>query len=380
LRTVLDQFDSPHSADGKVTEEEFFSYFASLSANYDTDEGFISMIKSSWKMTNLRPPPRTVKKNPKGDVVNISMSGQTHGEIITWATDISGMEMEDSRRANIKGVSNSRFQNSGARQGLGHHGSSLNVFQMVPLEGAGLEGVPNEEWLQAGAVRLKRNPNHAAIASRSKDMLHWPGAAGKKESKQDVQEMLLKARESEERGLFPKGPKRVTVDDDIYNAGLTKGHLPPAAGMKHSGVGNGYSVAGDIRMQERVLSAEVLGFRDKNFNTPCPYGYDTPIESKEQLAAMRKSFPSPASSGGPSIGKIQPGQPKPENRGYGVGSPRPESKPATPGSALSLAAIAAAAGHKPSTGTTAFIGSGTNDKGKQVKSLSELMSEKEMIY
>jgi hypothetical protein len=95
---------------------------------------------------------------------------------------------------------------------------------------------------------------------------------------------------------------------------------------------------------------------------------------------MRKSFPSPASSGGPSIGKIQPGQPKPENRGYGVGSPRPESKPATPGSALSLAAIAAAAGHKPSTGTTAFIGSGTNDKGKQVKSLSELMSEKEMIY
>ncbi|CAN8219839.1 unnamed protein product [Coccothraustes coccothraustes] len=46
----LDNFDSPHDKDGKVTTEEFMNYYAGISTSIDADIYFIIMIKTAWKL------------------------------------------------------------------------------------------------------------------------------------------------------------------------------------------------------------------------------------------------------------------------------------------------------------------------------------------
>ena len=102
------------------------------------------------------------------------------------------MDEEDARRNNEAGVSGSRFKNKGMRggaHGLGHHDSTLNVFSMEKAaDGSAVDGVPNEEWLAAGAVRLKRHPNHKAVMGRGGEILSWPGASGSKEHSEEVRQ------------------------------------------------------------------------------------------------------------------------------------------------------------------------------------------------
>ncbi|XP_008304099.1 calcyphosine-like b [Stegastes partitus] len=50
FRTFLDNFDSPYDKDGKVTQEEFMSYYAGVSASIDTDVYFIVMMRNAWKL------------------------------------------------------------------------------------------------------------------------------------------------------------------------------------------------------------------------------------------------------------------------------------------------------------------------------------------
>ncbi|XP_067135337.1 calcyphosin-like protein [Centruroides vittatus] len=46
----LQTFDAPSDPDGKVTKEEFLNYYAGVSSSIDTDEDFVEMMKSAWKL------------------------------------------------------------------------------------------------------------------------------------------------------------------------------------------------------------------------------------------------------------------------------------------------------------------------------------------
>lgn len=46
----LNNFDAPNDPDGKVTKEEFLNYYAGVSSSIDTDEYFVEMMKSAWKL------------------------------------------------------------------------------------------------------------------------------------------------------------------------------------------------------------------------------------------------------------------------------------------------------------------------------------------
>ncbi|XP_026861336.1 calcyphosine-like b isoform X3 [Electrophorus electricus] len=50
FRKFLDSFDSPDDKDGQVTQQEFFNYYAGVSASIDTDVYFIVMMKNAWKL------------------------------------------------------------------------------------------------------------------------------------------------------------------------------------------------------------------------------------------------------------------------------------------------------------------------------------------
>uniref|UniRef100_A0A6J0SK02 Calcyphosin isoform X1 n=1 Tax=Pogona vitticeps TaxID=103695 RepID=A0A6J0SK02_9SAUR len=50
FRAFLDNFDSPGDKDGKITAEEFLNYYSGVSASIDSDEYFVDMIKSAWKL------------------------------------------------------------------------------------------------------------------------------------------------------------------------------------------------------------------------------------------------------------------------------------------------------------------------------------------
>jgi Ca2+-binding EF-hand superfamily protein len=232
LRSILDQMDTKGEEDGLVTEGEFLSYYGGISASIDSDAQFVEMMKKSWRITDLKPPARTVRKSAQDrKVVHVNLADQTHGDVINWTNDSSKLEDEGARRRNQAGATNSRFHNKGIRggaNGLGHHDSTLKLFSMdSKFDGdAHLDGIPNEEWLAAGAVRMKRHPNHKAISSTANDILSWPGASGTKENKADVEAKLEAARLDEERRLFPKGPRLNSTMDGgtCFSGALGKAH------------------------------------------------------------------------------------------------------------------------------------------------------------
>ncbi|XP_075264946.1 calcyphosin-like protein [Convolutriloba macropyga] len=50
LDGFLANFDSPNNYDGTVTKEEFFSYYAGISASIDNDAYFALMMQNAWKL------------------------------------------------------------------------------------------------------------------------------------------------------------------------------------------------------------------------------------------------------------------------------------------------------------------------------------------
>jgi Ca2+-binding EF-hand superfamily protein len=50
LDGFLANFDSPNNYDGTVTKEEFFSYYAGISASIDNDAYFALMMENAWKL------------------------------------------------------------------------------------------------------------------------------------------------------------------------------------------------------------------------------------------------------------------------------------------------------------------------------------------
>uniref|UniRef100_F7DSR6 EF-hand domain-containing protein n=3 Tax=Ornithorhynchus anatinus TaxID=9258 RepID=F7DSR6_ORNAN len=49
LRHFLDNFDSPDK-DGQVTAEEFLDYYSGVSTSVNTDEEFVAMVQSAWRL------------------------------------------------------------------------------------------------------------------------------------------------------------------------------------------------------------------------------------------------------------------------------------------------------------------------------------------
>ncbi|XP_028375186.1 calcyphosin isoform X2 [Phyllostomus discolor] len=50
LRRFLDNFDSSSEKDGQVTLAEFQDYYSGVSASMDTDEEFVAMMTSAWRL------------------------------------------------------------------------------------------------------------------------------------------------------------------------------------------------------------------------------------------------------------------------------------------------------------------------------------------
>eukprot|EP00057_Strongylocentrotus_purpuratus_P032097 XP_786612.3 PREDICTED: calcyphosin-like protein [Strongylocentrotus purpuratus] len=50
FKEFLKSFEEPNKADGKVTQEEFLSYYSALSANIDHDAYFSLMMCNAWKL------------------------------------------------------------------------------------------------------------------------------------------------------------------------------------------------------------------------------------------------------------------------------------------------------------------------------------------
>jgi calcyphosin len=302
LRLLLNQFDTKGQEDGKVTEQEFINYFSGLSASIDNDQHFIEMIKKSWKVTDTKAP---VRKSKRGqDVTAVALSEQTHGNVITWAYDETELDEEENRRAHVPGASASVFAHKGTRggaHGLGHHDRTINVFSHNCSDAASKEGVPNEEWVAAGAVRLRRNPNHDAVRGHGSDIISWPGASGGKESAHEVKQKLEDARKREERLLFPKGSqitslKKSNTPSSVFleRAMEQKRFKEPPAGK--TSTGDEYeNTAGEIYFGPRITHSSANRLRD--YNQSCPYGYDIEVKT-EQNFKLRPA----ASAGGPTIG------------------------------------------------------------------------------
>ena len=58
---VVANFDDPQNKDDTVTKEEFFSYYAGISASIDNDAYFALMMENAWKL-NEKP-----RNNKPGD-------------------------------------------------------------------------------------------------------------------------------------------------------------------------------------------------------------------------------------------------------------------------------------------------------------------------
>lgn len=50
FKEFLKNFEEPNKADGKVTPEEFMSYYSGVSASVDNDAYFSLMMQNSWKI------------------------------------------------------------------------------------------------------------------------------------------------------------------------------------------------------------------------------------------------------------------------------------------------------------------------------------------
>ena len=76
-----------------ITADKFIEYFSNLSAYYDRDEDFISMICSAFSVDpSLRPPPPDYPVG-KGAARDATPRGKkVHGDYITWNQEPSTLE------------------------------------------------------------------------------------------------------------------------------------------------------------------------------------------------------------------------------------------------------------------------------------------------
>ena len=54
LKSFLDTFDNPNDRDGRVTREEFMTYYAGVSCTIDDDCYFDLLMRSSWGLPEKR--------------------------------------------------------------------------------------------------------------------------------------------------------------------------------------------------------------------------------------------------------------------------------------------------------------------------------------
>jgi len=67
LRWFIKNFDVGGIPDGKVTRKEFSNYYKSMSAGIDSDQQFIDIVKSAWKLQGKPPkPPSATSGSHKG--------------------------------------------------------------------------------------------------------------------------------------------------------------------------------------------------------------------------------------------------------------------------------------------------------------------------
>ena len=317
LRTMLDAFDTKGSEDGVVTEKEFLDYFGALSASIDHDDHFIEMVKKSWKISELKPPHRTNRKTTAADHRVVALADGSNGDVVTWSADPETASELDSITPGASGTSNSRFRNKGMRggkHGLGHHDSSLNIFKMSQSteEGAHSGGVPNDEWLAAGAIRLKRNPNHRSVSAARGNILAWPGASGTKERRSEVSAKIQEAHREEEMRLFPKGPRLNSAIDAPMSQGFiamaNEAKIAERETIRVAGKTSSYdefeAAEGELYFGPRIVTNAL---RSRDYNQSCPFGYDEPTQVERAKLATNIA---PASAGGPTIGNRAPKKPQ----------------------------------------------------------------------
>lgn len=92
---------------GSVSENDFLTYYASLSASIESDDAFVYMVRGCWGLSVEdfnRAPPAPMLKQRHGPPVPPPQAKQTHGNVLTWNQEVSDFEKSTSSPPNCKKV------------------------------------------------------------------------------------------------------------------------------------------------------------------------------------------------------------------------------------------------------------------------------------
>lgn len=87
-------FSNAHRFNGYINLADFEGYYANISPTIKSDEAFAQLLRSTWHLSDLNPPP-PLRKMVTGRDMPAPTAKQTHGDVIKWNQEPSVMEQHD---------------------------------------------------------------------------------------------------------------------------------------------------------------------------------------------------------------------------------------------------------------------------------------------